>query len=294
VKQIDGVLPVSSFPAFAFPMREVDGAKAERPHVCMGSGLLTPPLTRFRSTNMRSIELCRRLVVSALVVAAPLSLRAQERVLGTFNGRVDKEVRITMRGGDVSSNTLSGQDLRTRYRMAAPLPQQDGTVRVAVTNGRGDVSVIQQPTAANGYTAVIRIFDRSSGADVYRLSTYWSPLANGEVLRPGGILGRRGGRGNLPTLHWSGDVDGTVELRWRGSNVNQRVLNGNALRGVSSTVSGDVLQGQAGQATVNLREGRGRVDVVQQPAPENRYTTVVRITDPARSYGHYDFDVIWR
>src|SRR5258705_1009100 len=159
------------------------------------------------STRMPSIRFCRRLALAALVVTVvPAGLQAQERTLGTFSGRVDKEVRLTMRGGDVSSNTLSGADLRTRYRIASPLPQQEGTVRVAVTNGRGEVSVIQQPTAANGYTAVVRIFDRSSGADVYRVSTYWTPstVQLGERRRVPG----RGRKADVPALHFSGDLDG--------------------------------------------------------------------------------------
>jgi hypothetical protein len=95
-------------------------------------------------------------------------------------------------------------------------------------------------------------------------------------------------------------VDGTVELRWRQGNVNQRVLNGNQLRGVSSTVTGDIAPGQQGrqnqpdQVNVAVREGRGQVEVIQQPSAQNRYTTVVRISDPARGYGHYNFDAMWR
>lgn len=119
---------------------------------------------------MPSIRFCRRLALAALVVTVvPAGLQAQERTLGTFSGRVDKEVRLTMRGGDVSSNTLSGTDLRTRYRIASPLPQQEGTVRVAVTNGRGDVSVIQQPTAANRYTTIVRITDPARGYGHYSI-----------------------------------------------------------------------------------------------------------------------------
>jgi hypothetical protein len=249
---------------------------------------------------MISLTSWRSIVTAALVISAiPVVAQAQERELGTFRGRVDKDVRISLRAGDVSSSTMSGTDLRSRYRMISVLPQQEGTVRVALENGRGDVSVIQQPTASNGYTAIVRVFDRSSGADVYRFSTYWTPSLTTGTVRPGGILGR-GRRANLPALHWSGDVDGAVELRWRQGNVSQRILGGNALRNVASTVTGDIAPGQQGrqnqpdQVNVSVREGRGQVQVIQQPSAQNRYTTIVRITDPARGYGHYDFDAIWR
>jgi hypothetical protein len=249
---------------------------------------------------MGLVNVGRNLVAAALVVAAPLTLSAQEQALGTFNGRVDKEVRITLRGGEVSSNTLSGQELRSRYRLTSPLPRQEGTVRVAVNAGRGDVSVIQQPTAANGYTAVVRIYDRSGGADVYRLATYFTPTMD---TRGGRGRGYGRGRGmnantNLPALHWSGDVDGAVELVWRGGTVQTRTLSGAQPRGVAVSNTGDatpMMNGSvSGQVVVTPRQGRGRVDVVQQPSPANRYTTRIRISDPAGGYGHYDFDALWR
>jgi hypothetical protein len=244
----------------------------------------------------------RRHVLAAglLAAALPFSLRAQEQALGTFNGRVDKEVRLTLRGGQVSSNTLSGQELRSRYRVASPLPQQEGTVRVAVNAGRGDVSVIQQPTAANGYTAIVRIFDRSGGADVYRLATYFTPTLDTRTGRGRGYgRGRRNANvDNLPALHWSGDVDGVVELIWRGGAVQARTLSGRQPRAVAATNTGDATAvttgGTSAQVQVTPREGRGQVDIVQQPTAANRYTTRIRITDPVAGYGHYDFDALWR
>lgn len=241
----------------------------------------------------------RQLVAAALIAAAPFALHAQEQSIGTFNGRVDKEVRITLRGGDVSSTTLSGTELRSRYHLTSPLPQQEGTVRVAVNAGRGEVSVVQQPMASNGYTAIIRVYDRASGADVYRFDTYFTPAMT--VRDRGDRMGRgrgmgRGEMANMPMLHWSGDVDGAVELRWRGGAVNTRILSGRPPRGVSANSTGD-MNGEMrrdGQVTITSREGRGQVEVVQQPNSGNRYTTVIRITDPAGGYGHYDFDATWR
>ena len=92
-------------------------------------------------------RLCAALAVALIV---PLSSQAQETVLGTWNGRVDREVQLTIRGTNVSSTTLSGQQLNGRFRLATALPQQDGTVRVEATSGRGDVSVLQQPSSSNG------------------------------------------------------------------------------------------------------------------------------------------------
>jgi hypothetical protein len=176
-------------------------------------------------------------------------------------------------------------------------------VRAVVNSGRGDVSVVQQPTASNNYTAVIRIFDRSSGADVYRITAYWTPTnvgrGNGGYGRgrgrgEGGMRGRMGGQVNAAVLHWSGDVDADGEIRWRAGAVNVRTVAGNAVSNVRSNVSGSVLDAQEGTITINLRQGRGRVDVVQQPSAANRYTAVIRVRDPQSGYGHYDFDATWQ
>jgi hypothetical protein len=250
---------------------------------------------------MGLVNVGRTVIAAAFIAAVPLTLTAQEQALGTFRGRVDKEVRITLQGGQVSSNTLSGTELRSRYRLTSPLPQQEGTVRVAAEAGRGDVSVIQQPNASNGYTAIIRVFDRSGGADQYRFATYFTPTLDTQVGRGRGRYGR--GRGaysnnNLPALHWSGDVDGVVELVWRNSTVQSRTISGRPPRNVSVSNTGDATQlvngTVSGQLQLTSRQSRGQIEVIQQPTAANRYTTRIRITDPTGGYGHYDFDALWR
>jgi len=238
----------------------------------------------------------RAWVPLALVVASPLVVHAQETVLGRWSGRVDKEMQLTIRGNNVSSNTLSGQQLNGRFRLATPLPSQDGTVRVAVERGRGEVSVVQQPSASNGYTAIIRMLDRGSGADVYRVVAYFTPSNMGRRGR--GNMGQGMGRGNnrinnAATLRWMGDVDSEVEIRWGPNGVNQRNLGGSSLRNARSSQSGGgIIQG--GSVTVSQRVGRGNVQIVQQPSAANGWTAVLRVHDPQPGYGHYDFDVTWQ
>ena len=239
-----------------------------------------------------------------LAMALPVAARAQERELGTWNGRVDKETQITIRGNNVSSNTISGQQLRGRFRLASPLPSEDGTVRVAVTSGRGEVSVVQQPSAQNGYTAIIRMLDRGSGADHYRVTVYFTPAYAGRGNRgryDRGNMGNRGmgrqngraGMNRATVLRWSGDVDSDAEIRWGPNGVTQRNLGGNALRNTRSSQSGGGVY-QGGSVSVTQRAGRGTVTVVQQPSASNGWSTVIRVHDPQPGYGHYDFDVNWQ
>jgi hypothetical protein len=89
---------------------------------------------------------------------------------------VDREVRITMHGRDARTQTSERLPFqRSRLDVATALPERDGRVTVRVQDGRGDVDVIQQPSARNDYTAIVRIRDRSSGVDNYRVTAYWMP-----------------------------------------------------------------------------------------------------------------------
>jgi hypothetical protein len=241
----------------------------------------------------------------AIAVAMPLAAHAQERVLGTWRGRVDKEMQITIRGRSVSSNTLSGEQLNGRFRLESALPREDGTVRVAVSSGRGEVGVVQQPSASNNYTAIIRMLDRGSGADAYRVTAYWTPSVamrgnRGGVGRGRGNMGNGVGRGNVgrnrmnaAVLRWTGDVDADAEIRWGANGVTQRTIGGSALRSARSSLSGGGFV-QGGSVTVTSRAGRGSVSVVQQPSAANGWTAVIRVHDPQPGYGHYDFNVSWQ
>jgi hypothetical protein len=253
---------------------------------------------------MLSFSLIRRAFVPLVaVMLVPLAAHAQETPLFTWSGRVDREVRLTVRGSQASNTYENSIQSRARFRVSSALPAQDGTLRIVREAGRGDVSVIQQPTADNGYTAIIQISDNEGGADNYRISAYYTSLNDGRLGRGNRGRGNQGrdnqgrddriGRGRndvqeAAALRWSGDVDGAVLITWRGNDVTQRMVNGGAVRRASSNVVGNPVRAQGGQLTVTTREGRGRVEVVQQPTSVNGYTSIIRIIDPERGYGHYD------
>jgi len=257
---------------------------------------------------MTQISRRSRVVVAlaaGLAFSAPL--HAQEVALFNWSGRVDRRVELTMQGNNTSTSGGRGQEYSGRFRVNAPLPAQDGSVRVVVVNGRGEAAVVQQPSASNGYRTVIRVTDRSSGADRYQLAAYYTPAVTTMDPRrgPGGYgrngnsgYGRDGNRMNQApaVLHWSGEVDADAEVRWQGASITQQSSNGNPLRGVRSSVEslrgrGNGNTGTTDASVVSLRSGRGSVEVIQQPSQSNNWTTVVRIRDPQSGYGRYSFDV---
>ena len=259
----------------------------------------------------------------AAVVALPAA--AQGRALFEWSGRVDREVQLVMRGDDLSARFAGGEETgRDRARVLSELPRETGQVRVRVERGRGVVDVIQQPTYRNGYTAVVRIRDGTSGADHYRLAAYWMSESNGtwdggwgrerdedgrwergrdrgrdrdddrwdrdDDRRGDGRWGRRGRGG---ALRWSGSVDEVVQVRIRGQHVETVTLRGEGTRSVRSSMTGRGPSGPGATLEVRQVQGRGRVTVVQQPSSRNGYTAVIEIRDPRSGYGYYDLDVVW-
>lgn len=92
----------------------------------------------------------------------------------TWRGRVDQTVNIRISGDYVESVDQTGSGLaNVRYDLDGYLAVRVGNVRVDKRNGRGTVSVIEQPSRQNDYTAVIQIFDPKGGDDDYEIEVVW-------------------------------------------------------------------------------------------------------------------------
>jgi hypothetical protein len=233
---------------------------------------------------------------AACIVLIAMPARAQQRVLLDWSGRVDSVARISIQGGGahvslVGSEDNGAGDLHVRNE----LPHRDGTVTVQVAAGRGDVDVVQQPRADNDYTAILRIRDHSGGADHYRLTALWTPGASTTGELGGEVYDRRRDPNvrDVGLLHWSGDVDKSVVVRWRGDRAMLQTVDGATARNVRADVAGVGLPGRDVTLRIVQREGRGNIVVEQQPSSGNDYTAVIRISDPQDGYGHYAFDVVY-
>ena len=243
----------------------------------------------------QSIRSAATAVVGVALIAMPA--RAQQRVLLDWSGRVDSVARISIQGGGARVSLVGTQDNGAGdLHVRNELPHRDGTVTVQVASGRGDVDVVQQPRADNDYVAIVRIRDHSNGTDQYQLTALWTPGASttselaGEVDRP---RRRDDNVRDVGLLHWSGDVDKTVVVRWRGGRAMLQTVDGATARNVRADVAGVGLPARDVTLRIVQREGRGNIVVEQQPSSGNDYTAVIRINDPQEGYGHYDFDVVF-
>jgi hypothetical protein len=274
--------------------------------------------------TQRWIQRAIPLAAAALVGATPTvfaqwgQTQGQGQELFEWSGRVDREVQIVMRGNQISTRNVGGSETgRARTRVVSAMPRQDGLVVAQVENGRGSVDVIQQPSAQNGYTTIVRIVDPAGGAENYRVIGYWQNYSNGDYIgnsnrgrgrgrdrdrdrdedRNGGYgnRDRNGGYGqNQAILRWSGNVDGELEIRIQNGRISYRNLSGAQPTGVRADNGNTSMPRSDSQVYIAQAQGRGSVNVVQQPSAYNGYTTVVRVRDPQGGYGFYNFDLMWR
>lgn len=92
----------------------------------------------------------------------------------SWRGRVDSRTIIRITGEDVESIDEWKTGLtNVSFEVAGYLAARPGTVRVNKREGRGDVSILEQPSARNDYTAVILVFDEDGGADDYEVDIEW-------------------------------------------------------------------------------------------------------------------------
>ena len=271
----------------------------------------------------------------SLLVATALPAKALPpvaRTLFSWNGTIDREVVLVIRGRSVETRA-SGLDasFSPRLDVREGLPRQVGDLGVQLAQGRGEVEVLQRPNARNDYTGTVRISDPRGGRDNYRVIVAWQASdndpwgGNGNDGRDGnggwdnnrngngnnnssgnrsrgndgwddGFPGRGNGRNNNGSSNlvtWRGDVDDVVDIRIQGNRVEYRTRSGQPLRNVQFDAARNGLPRRAVTIEPDVVRGRGDVTVVQQPTSRNGYTAVIRVEDRNGGYGRYDFDLRW-
>jgi len=92
----------------------------------------------------------------------------------TWRGRVDDDVRITIRGGRADVETIGGTEYSDwQPNFANSLPSRRVTVRLTNKRGRGEIYIEQQPSRDNDFAVVVRIKDPRGGASDYEFELSW-------------------------------------------------------------------------------------------------------------------------
>ncbi len=198
----------------------------------------------------------------------------------SWAGKVDETVSIIIRGETVDSVDVSGTGFKEIYkRMNGSLPRRSAEISVRKVEGRGDVSVLQQPNRQNDYTAIVQVIDNKKGLGDYRLEISWIASNIEEPYQTGSV-------------YWGGRVDQMVDVKISGKDVLTIDSAGTGVSGISSNVSG-YLARRIGSVNVKKLRGRGNVVVLQQPNWENDFTAVVRINDVEKGSSDYQIEVSW-
>lgn len=92
-----------------------------------------------------------------------------------WRGTVDDKVQLVIRGDKLEQRNVSGQPQADgNYSFTAILPERAVTVSIPRIEGRSKkVTVVQQPTAENQFTAIVEIHDDGGGAREYLLEIAW-------------------------------------------------------------------------------------------------------------------------
>lgn len=92
-----------------------------------------------------------------------------------WRGRVDDVIRLEVRGGVVSERPVSGTPFNNgRFTFTSPLPRRPVNLSIDRRKARGSVEIIERPTPANNFTAVIEIRDSQGGAADYEFDLRWN------------------------------------------------------------------------------------------------------------------------
>ncbi len=92
-----------------------------------------------------------------------------------WRGTVDNTVRIKIKSGDLSIETVIGKSYdKGTFSFTSPLPDNQVSVGVNKKKGRGEVEIVQQPNSENDFTLIVEIKDAKGGAKEYQLEIYWN------------------------------------------------------------------------------------------------------------------------
>lgn len=100
--------------------------------------------------------------------------------------RVDGEAEFALRGETLTIRTNTGEAARdTGSECTTLLPRNVENFRFKGVDGRGDVRLLEEPTARNNWMAVVRIRDSKSGAEEYHFRLEWGRGSSFTEVRPG-------------------------------------------------------------------------------------------------------------
>ncbi len=99
-------------------------------------------------------------------------------------------------------------------------------------------------------------------------------------------------RAQSGSMEWRGTVDDVVQIKIRNRNARSKTISGRGYNDESFNFNGRAPR-QNANVSVDKRDGRGQVFIVQQPNRRNNFTTIVQIVDKKGGHDRYRFTLNW-
>jgi hypothetical protein len=222
--------------------------------------------------------------ILVLIAAATAVMAAEPRPDLRWQGYINGSAILYAQGERVDAQGReTGAIDRPGFHFNAPLPAERCAVHVEVRQGKGKVTILEQPVPENEYSTVVRIDSAGTKPEYYVLDFHWS----GQTARS-----RTTDRSPAGEVAWTGTVDREVLIRIHGEQATVQTVRGKeSEQEPKATFTGAM----PANALVRLLDssGRGRVELIEQPAEHNNGTAVIRIADPQEGFSQYSFRLSW-
>jgi hypothetical protein len=94
------------------------------------------------------------------------------------------------------------------------------------------------------------------------------------------------------SMEWRGTVDDVVQIRIRNRNARSKAISGRDYNDDNFSFNGRAPR-QNANVSVDKRDGRGQIFIVQQPNRRNNFITIVQIIDKKGGADRYRFTLNW-
>jgi hypothetical protein len=110
---------------------------------------------------------------------------AQSGAQLTWEGYVTDGADLLIQGNQVDAQgRTTGAVDRPKITLISPLPAVTQRVKLQVRRGAGRVHIVEQPSAANDFSLIVRIDPRGRRAEFYSLAFRWDPPPGQPAVRP--------------------------------------------------------------------------------------------------------------
>jgi hypothetical protein len=95
-------------------------------------------------------------------------------------------------------------------------------------------------------------------------------------------------------FEWRGNVEQEIRVQMMGGRTSVMDMGPREMSGYDNARALSSVPSVNGYVSVQMRQGRGSADVVQQPSAQNGYATIIRVRDTQSGAGSYDVAAYWQ